>query len=176
MGIIRAILMALAAAATFGGGWMWWLGGIAVASAFGGGGGGQTAMPRETLALPDVDDVRDAKADSVAKEQAIHFLMGSPESQVQTWAGSTSYQREALPLDKLSIEQRVWLQSRSADELRFIADAKTHRVYLALTGRPDAIHGVASYGCEPDAPSPLTARIAAFRSGGLGRPTHSMTH
>jgi hypothetical protein len=154
---------------------MVWLGGFGLAGLLGGG-GGQTAMPHENLALPDVDDVRDAKSDAVSREQAIDHLMGSPESQVQTWAGSTSYQREALPLEKLSIEQRVWLQSRSDDELKLLAAAKTYQVYSALTGRPDAIKGVASYGSEPDEPGPLTARILAFRDGGRSSPPHSMAH
>ncbi|TAX58903.1 hypothetical protein ELI02_02055 [Rhizobium leguminosarum] len=138
-----------------------------------GGGGGGTAMPREKLDLPDVDEAHETKEAAADQQRAADYMLSSPERVALAWARATKDERDSIPLTKLTDDQIDWLEVRlSDDQIKILASEKSEfKVSAALAGQEDAIPGVPSVPLKKRKSGPdLTDRISEFRALGIERP------
>lgn len=132
--IINAILSALRAA---GRGMDWFL------SIFGIGGGAPAAeIEPEELGLPSLDDLKRVQDNARGQQKAADLMISTALAQVHSYACAKPSARLDMSLDKLNLDQTIWLMKLDERELALVAAATDRRLQAALDGDDDAIDGV----------------------------------
>lgn len=150
--IINAILSAMRAA---GKGIDWFL------SIFGIGGGVAPAeIEPEKMGLPTLDELKRDQDNARGQQTAADMMISTALAQVHSYACAKPSARLAMSLDKLNLDQTIWLMKLSERELDLVAKATDRRVQAALDGDEDAIDGVRPLiEKKPDITSRFTKRI-----------------
>lgn len=132
--IINAILSALRAA---GRGMDWFL------SIFGIGGGAPAAeIEPEELGLQSLDDLKRVQDNARGQQKAADLMISTALAQVHSYACAKPSARLDMSLDKLNLDQTIWLMKLDERELALVAAATDRRLQAALDGDDDAIDGV----------------------------------
>ncbi|MCD2177343.1 hypothetical protein [Rhizobium sp. C1] len=150
--IIHAILSAMRAA---GKGIDWFL------SIFGIGGGAPAAkIEPEKIGLPTLDELKRVQESARGQQKAADLMISTALAQVHSYACARPKARLDMNLDKLNLDQTIWLMKLSERELSLVAKATDIRLQAALDGDADPIDGVRPLvEPKPDTTSRFTKRI-----------------